>query len=160
MRTLGLAVIDNPDVTDEDLQQSLGVFGPSRPHPLHQWQDPVFGQVWIGAGRLGAFRVVAHHFLPDFVRAWEGLSYGGRILVFRLSDRFQDNTWALYEGGRKIRYVDEASGVEAGPPHLLERSLHPDMPPAEEIEALFGAMAGRKLLSEPVLGHELDAWQA
>lgn len=160
MRTLGLAVIDNPDVTDQDLQQSLGVSGASRAMPLHQWQDAGFGQQWIGTARLGPFRVVAHHYLPDFVRAWEGLSYGGRVLVMRHSERFQDNTWALYEGGRKIRYVDEASGVEAGAPHLLERSLHPDMPPAEEIEALFGALTGRKLLSEAVLGLELQAWQA
>jgi len=160
VRTLGLAVIDNPDITEDELCSALGVFGTPRDHALHEFQDPRFGAAWIGVGEVGPFRLVAHHHLPEFVRAWEGLSYGGRVLVFRLSDSFQSNTWALYESGRKIRYADEASGSESGAPHLLERGLHPDMPPAEEIAALFGAMTGRKLLSDAVLSMTMRAWSA
>ena len=125
------------------------------------------GEVLRAATRPGTLAITQHdgyvlvHGLSalTFQKDWVALSADGcRVFAFLLLDGAVGNSWALYEGGRRIRTFDERNGRDEGERPPYEPPPDREEAPQDRIRALYTALTERDVGADLDPEQEVDVW--
>lgn len=94
-----------------------------------------------------------------FQKDWLALSADGcRVFAFHLVEGLAGSSWALYDGGRRLRVFDERNGGDEGERPPYEPPPDRDEPPADRIRALYTALTELEVGEDLDLEGEVDVW--